>query len=102
MPEKTNHPVKAAKTMPAIEAAKEVKTDKPKKEKMIRDSFTMPANDYVQLALIKERCLQSSVNAKKSEVLRAALKCLASLSDVELTKAITDLDFIKTGRPSKN
>ena len=99
---KTPKPAKPGKAVPVAAVTTDVKLEKHKKEKMVRDSFTMPGNDYAQLAMIKERCLKSSVNAKKSEVLRAALKCLASLSDIELTKAITDLDFIKTGRPSKN
>ena len=93
--------VRAPKAAPVAVVVKEVKVDKHKKEKMVRDSFSMPESDYAQLAAIKERCLKSSVGVKKSEVLRAALKCLAGLSDVELTKAITDLDIIKTGRPAK-
>ena len=79
----------------------ETKPEKHKKPKMIRDSFSMTEGEYSYIATIKARCLKSGVSAKKSEVLRAALKCLISLSDVELTKAITDLDFIKTGRPQK-
>ncbi len=105
MTEKTKVPNKASKATipaPATEPIKEAKPEKQKKEKLIRDGFTMPASEYAQLAAIKERCLKSSVNAKKSEVLRAALKSLANLSDVDLTKAITALDFIKTGRPGKD
>ncbi|OIQ80289.1 hypothetical protein GALL_379660 [mine drainage metagenome] len=85
----------------ATPPAREVREEKHKKKKMVRDSFTMPESDHAQIAVLKERCLKSGVSAKKSEVLRAALKCLASLSDLELTKSITDLDFIKTGRPAK-
>ena len=90
-----------AKSTPAAVVAEVAKVEKHKKIKMVRDSFTMPENDYAQIAAIKDRCLKSSVSVKKSEVLRAALKCLSGLSDLELTKAITDLDIIKTGRPAK-
>lgn len=68
----------------------------------MRDSFTMPEIDYAHISALKERCLKAGVSAKKSEVLRAALKCLSNLSDKALTKAITDLEAIKTGRPAKN
>lgn len=92
---------KVPKVAPIIPAAKELKEEKHKKRKMVRDSFTMPETDYAHIAALKERCLKAGVSAKKSEVLRAALNCLATLSDIELTKAIADLDVIKTGRPAK-
>ena len=68
---------------------------------MVRDSFTMPQDDYANIATLKERCLKSGVSAKKSEVLRAALKCLDGLSDKDLLNAIASLKAIKTGRPAK-
>ena len=94
--------VKAAKVAPTIPSVKDVKGEKHKKQKMVRDSFTMPESDYARIAALKERCIKAGVSAKRSEVLRAALKCLSNLSDKELTKAITDIEVIKTGRPAKN
>jgi len=93
---------KITKVPPIIPPAPEVKVVKQKKQKMIRDSFTMPEIEYAAISELKARCLKSGVSAKKSEVLRAALKSLASLSNLELTKIISDLDVIKTGRPAKN
>lgn len=87
---------------PIIPSVKAVKGEKHKKQKMVRDSFTMPESDYAHIAALKERCIKAGVSAKKSEVLRAALTCLSKLSDKALTKAITDLEVIKTGRPVKN
>ncbi len=103
---------KAARTTPTTKQEKTVvdkvapifpavKTEKPKKTKMVRDSFTMPHEEYVQIADIKERCLKAGVATKKSEILRAALQRLATLSDATLLKTIESLEKIKTGRPSK-
>jgi hypothetical protein len=78
-----------------------VKTEKPKKLKLVRDSFSMPQHDYANIAAIKARCLKAGVSAKKSEVLRAALVCISKLSDKDLFKLIGELEGIKTGRPAK-
>lgn len=71
-----------------------------KKEKVIRDSFTLPSYDYELIATIRQRCLKSAVNATKSEVIRAGLHILQSLSDEELLRAIESLEKVKTGRPA--
>lgn len=74
----------------------------PKKEhkvKVVRDSFTMPDSEYQSISAIKEICLQAGMHVKKSEVLRAGLKLLAKLSNVQLKRAMHDLEKIKTGRP---
>jgi hypothetical protein len=70
-----------------------------KKEKVIRDSFTLPSGDYELIATIRQRCLKSAVNATKSEVIRAGLHILESLSDEELVQVINRLEKVKTGRP---
>ncbi len=86
---------KAAKT------EKPSKADKPKKIKMVRDSFTMPENDYAQLAELKKKCLRAGVHVKKSELLRAGLLSLSKLSDAALIKAVEQVEKLKTGRPAK-
>ncbi len=101
-PVKTPKVNAAKKIDPVVPTVKSVKGEKHKKPKMVRDSFTMPEGDYAHIAALKERCLKAGVSAKKSELLRAALNCLARLSDKALSKAITDLEVIKTGRPAKN
>jgi hypothetical protein len=70
------------------------------KEKVIRDSFTLPSGDYELIAEIRQRCLNSALNATKSEVIRAGLHILMSLSDDDLVNAIENLEKIKTGRPA--
>ena len=85
----------------ANSSEKPLKKEKPKKTKMIRDSFTMPENDYVKLGELKKKCLQAGVHVKKSELIRAGLQCLSKLTDTSLLKTIEQVEVIKTGRPVK-
>lgn len=92
----------AARAAPV--AAKKTAASKPakvKKAKRVRDSFTMPENEYDVIAALKKRCLKAGVSAKKSEILRAAIANLAKLDDSSLLAAIQQLAVIKTGRPAK-
>jgi hypothetical protein len=75
--------------------------EKAKKDKLVRDSFTMPATEYALLSELKKRCLTNGVAVKKSEVLRAALASLSAASDANVLKSINKLNIIKTGRPAK-
>jgi hypothetical protein len=81
------------------EGVKKVST---KKEKVVRDSFTMPKTDYEKLAILKKKCLDAGVAVKKSELLRAGLKLLESTSEKRLLAAIAAVETVKTGRPSKS
>lgn len=82
-------------------AAPAVKPAKPKKDKLIRDSYTMPESEYAAIAALKKRCLDSGIAAKKSEILRAAVAGFSRLSDAKVAAAIQSLAAIKTGRPAK-
>ena len=84
-----------------VAAQPAVKAIKPKKAKMIRDSFTMPEAEYSLIAAVKKRCLALGVSAKKSEVLRAAIIGFVAQSDAAVTAAVKSLTAIKTGRPPK-
>jgi len=97
-------PVKKAAHEPAPFAGKDDKAGKPakaKKAKLVRDSFTMPDLEYALIAMLKKRCLDAGVSAKKSEILRAAVANLAKLSDASVVAAVRRLEVIKTGRPAK-
>lgn len=97
-------PVKKATHEPEPFVAKGNKAGKPakpKKAKLVRDSFTMPDGEYAQIAALKKRCLDAGVSAKKSEILRAAVANLAKLSDASVVTAVRRLEVIKTGRPTK-
>lgn len=75
------------------------KEAKVRKSKLVRDSFTIPKDEYLMLDLLKQRTAQLGQPAKKSELLRAGIKLLAGLSDAALRKAVSAVPAIKTGRP---
>lgn len=83
-----------------VKPAKERK-HAPAKPKLVRDSFTLPENDYMLFATLKKRALAGGMDVKKSEVLRAALAMLARTDDAEFLKAVSLVERIKTGRPKK-
>ncbi len=85
----------SAKTAPAIvEALKQ-------RIKLVRDSFTMPREDFERIARLKSRAIDFKRPAKKSELLRAGLQTLERLDDASLHAALNALQPIKTGRPKK-
>jgi len=84
-----------------VKKGKDGKPAKAKKAKLVRDSFTMPEPEYAQIAVLKKRCLDAGISAKKSEILRAAVANLSKLSDASLLATVRRLDVIKTGRPAK-
>lgn len=81
-----------------VVAAEKTKTEKVKME---RDSFTMPKEEYAQIAALKKRLDALGKPAKKSELLRAGLKLLSGLSDAALQASLNAIPTIKTGRPKK-
>ncbi|WP_213307844.1 hypothetical protein [Paraburkholderia sacchari] len=83
-------------------AAGTAKAKRAKKDKVIRDSFTMPKADYERIAQLKRKCLEAGVAVKKSEILRAGLQLLDSASSKRLVAAISALEAVKTGRPAKS
>ena len=72
-----------------------------RKPKLVRDSFTIPKDEYLVIENLKQRALGLSHPVKKSELLRAGLKLLAGLSDAALRTALQAVPSIKTGRPTK-
>ncbi len=105
-------PKKTARQQPVAKpAGKRAKTGKKavsraqppkvKKIKLVRDSFTIPKDEYGALAELKQRCTQLDHPAKKSELLRAGIKALAGMSDRSLLAALKAVPPLKTGRPKK-
>ncbi len=94
----TKNPIKAA----TPKAAKPVKVAKPakvKKPKLVRDSFTIPKDEYVVIDALKTRAGKLGQAIKKSELLRAGIKALAAMSDIQYKAALSNVPTIKTGRP---
>ncbi len=88
-----------ARATPEKRVKKEKKSDG--KIKVIRDSFTMPQNDYDLIAEIKQKMIKTGLHVKKSELLRAGLHVLSKLSATQLKQTVANLEKIKTGRPKK-
>jgi hypothetical protein len=81
--------------------AKPTTADKDGKTKLVRDSFTIPKNEYAALDALKTRALQLGLAAKKSELLRAGLMALSTMGDAAYKTALSAVPTLKTGRPSK-
>ncbi len=92
-PKTTNAPKARAVAATPAEAAKSPKL------KLVRDSFTIPADEYAALDVLKRRALSLAHPAKKSEILRAGLQALSALTDEALLAALLAVHTIKTGRP---
>ena len=90
----------ASKTA-AKPAANAAKVEKPKKPKLVRDSFTIPKAEVTVLDDLKLRAALMARPAKKSELLRAGIKALAAMSDGAFLSALQAVPAIKTGRPTK-
>jgi len=82
------------------EKPKAVKEKTPKM-KMERDSFTMPKTEYAQFSVLKGRLEKLGQPAKKSELIRAGLMQLSTMTDAALKAAMSKVPTIKTGRPKK-
>lgn len=85
----------------AAAPAKPAKPAKVKKPKLVRDSYTIPKDEYAALADLKQRSAALAHAAKKSELLRAGIKALTALNDKALLAALKAVPSIKTGRPKK-
>jgi hypothetical protein len=78
-----------------------VKATKGKQPKLVRDSFTMPEDEYARIATLKKRMAGLGGDVKKSELLRAGLGLLAALQNKELAAVMASVERVKTGRPKK-
>jgi hypothetical protein len=90
----------ATKSFPKAKV-KAVKPAKEKKPKLVRDSFTIPKDEYAVLDDLKQRAGKLSTQIKKSELLRAGIKALAAMPDADFLTALKLVPTIKTGRPAK-
>ncbi len=73
-----------------------------RKEKLVRDSFTMPHDDYALISSLKNRAVIFKRPAKKSELLRAGLHALQAMPAAALRAALDALSPLKSGRPKKS
>lgn len=81
---------------PPLLADKPAKVHKPK---LVRDSFTIPKDEYLVLDVLKARALGLETHVRKSELLRAGIQALNAMNDKALLKALGAVPTLKTGRP---
>ncbi|MEC4722119.1 hypothetical protein RY831_23410 [Noviherbaspirillum sp. CPCC 100848] len=88
---------------PAVKeaAAKPEDKEKPKKPKLVRDSFTMPEAEYAVLGQVKKDFLKAGFEVKKSELLRVGVALIRQLDTTKLKEVLDTLPALKSGRPKK-
>jgi hypothetical protein len=91
-----------ATTKKTVKVTAPAQANKAKKNKLVRDSFTIPKNEYVVIDSLKKRAIASGQSVKKSELLRAGIKALAAMSEIQFKTALSNVPPIKTGRPKKS
>lgn len=96
-PKKSNE--KPADSHPVKDAGLALVASVKKKIKLVRDSFTIPKDEYVTLSDLKLRSARLDREAKKSEVLRAGIEALRKMSDAMFSAALDAISSLKTGRP---
>ena len=92
---KTSARVSSVQTKLAAKAGKSVN------DKVVRDNFTMPAEEYATIAKVKSACLKAGFQIKKCELLRFGSGLLSNMGIERLKSAQAKLDPMKTGRPKK-
>ena len=91
----TKKPVKASPKSAAR------KPEKAPKVKVVRDSFSMPQDEYEEIAKIKASFRKAGIPMKKSEVLRVGLKALGDLNMAQKKRLLASMQKVKTSRPNK-
>jgi hypothetical protein len=69
------------------------------KQRLVRDSFTMPEREYAVLAEVKQACLKAGFEIKKSELLRIGVALISQIDLATLQSVLASLPQLKTGRP---
>ena len=69
------------------------------KQKLVRDSFTIPKTEYAVLEGLKDRAANLKRPTKKSELLRAGVLALQAMTDKAFLSVLNGVPSLKTGRP---
>lgn len=84
----------------APEAASEP-MPRPQKSSVIRDTFSMPPNDYARIEELRIMAnKEGRSSTSKSEVVRAGLQALGLLNGQQLVEALNRLEKLVPGRKS--
>ncbi len=71
---------------------------KPEKAKVVRDSFTMPPDEYEQIGAIRQACMKHGIAPSKAEILRAGIHILSQKSPEEIAAIIRNLPEVRPTR----
>jgi hypothetical protein len=93
--------VKSAKTKDSTKG-KKVMAAKQVKQKLVRDSFTIPEVEYQILVNTKKLLTKSGVEVKKTELIRVGLLLIQNSSLSVLKRQLSSLSKLKSGRPKKS
>lgn len=77
-------------------AAKPDKRLKPKKAKLVQESFNIPMLDYLMLETLKLRGEKLGHPVKKNGLIRAGIKALATLSDANFLALLKSVSKSKS------
>ena len=69
------------------------------RQKLVRDSFTIPKGEYVVLGELKERAARLIRPVKKGELLRAGIVALNAMPDRVFLATLSAVPSLKPGRP---
>ena len=95
-------PAKTQKPEPGLEAGSETVRDSAPKPRLVRDSFTMPEQEYAVLGQVKKACIKAGFEIKKSELLRIGVALISQLDMATLQRVLGSLPQLKTGRPKND
>lgn len=83
----------------AAAEAKPRKKHQPPAQKVIRDTFSMPEGDHALIAELQEQLVrENALVLNKSEILRAGLHALHSMSGAQRNKVAQSVENLKRGR----
>lgn len=93
--EKADKPAKAVKPEKAEKLAKAVR------EKVVRDSFSMPKTEHAQLKTLRETLAKAGRICTKSELLRAGIQLLLKESPASVKGLVEGLAVVPKGKGAK-
>ncbi len=83
---------------PAAEPERSLASAESRRQKKVRDRFSMPREDYALIDTLKERAGSLELKARKSELLRAGLHALTQLNNDEFRALLDALPPVKKKR----
>lgn len=90
--------IKIPATKPAVVAAVHAPaTVRRRGEPVVRDTYSMPKNEYDRINNFRQQCSQAGRFPNKSQIVRAGLLALSKLDTDNLIAAVTDVESLRPG-----